>query len=132
MNKSIDFNVFLLSWHPEALGYEKKTTFWNDFSIAEVFGKDDPDKGLAAVKDTYERAFKEWKSNTEYITELTLVLNHKIWCWYDAVQRITDPTLKSYADRLSHLYNDLWEQNDQWCMDHLKGEAADYYFRVTD
>ena len=40
----------------EQLGYEPKTTFWEDFSIADRFGLD-------AVKDTYIRAFKEWKNN---------------------------------------------------------------------
>lgn len=31
-------------------GYETKTTFWDDFSIAEMFG-------INAVRDTYKRAF---------------------------------------------------------------------------
>ena len=35
-------------------GYEVKTTFWEDFSIAERFG-------LSAIQDTFNRAFKEWK-----------------------------------------------------------------------
>ena len=33
----------------EMIGYEPKTTFWSDFSIADVFGVD-------SVKDTYNRA----------------------------------------------------------------------------
>ena len=32
----------------------KKTTFWEDFSLAERFG-------LSAIQDTFNRAFKEWK-----------------------------------------------------------------------
>ena len=35
-------------------GTEVKTTFWEDFSIAERFG-------LSAIQDTFNRAFKEWK-----------------------------------------------------------------------
>ena len=35
-------------------GNEVKTTFWDDFSIAERFG-------LSAIQDTFNRAFKEWK-----------------------------------------------------------------------
>lgn len=35
-------------------GNEVKTTFWEDFSIAERFG-------LSAIQDTFKRAFKEWK-----------------------------------------------------------------------
>ena len=44
-------------------GYELQTTFWNDFSIADRFG-------LSAVQDTFNRAFKEWKENYKYLTEL--------------------------------------------------------------
>ena len=55
-------------------GYQPKTTFWMDFSIADKFG-------IAAIKDTYNRAFKEWKNNHVYLTELVMVLNHKIWQW---------------------------------------------------
>lgn len=35
-------------------GYEVKTKFWEDFSLAERFG-------LSAIQDTFNRAFKEWK-----------------------------------------------------------------------
>lgn len=35
-------------------GNEVKTTFWEDFSIAERFV-------LSAIQDTFNRAFKEWK-----------------------------------------------------------------------
>lgn len=35
---------------------EFSTTFWSDFSIADAFG-------VNAVKDTYKRAFKEWKDD---------------------------------------------------------------------
>ena len=56
-------------------GYELQTTFWEDFSIADRFG-------LAAVLDTFNRAFREWKGDYKFLTELTLVLNHKIWVKY--------------------------------------------------
>ena len=36
------------------LGYEVFTTFWDDFTIADSFG-------ISAIKDTYKRAFEEWK-----------------------------------------------------------------------
>ena len=35
---------------------EFKTTFKNDFTIADKFG-------ASAVKDTFNRAFNEWKNN---------------------------------------------------------------------
>ena len=52
-------------------GYKPITTFWQDFSIADNFG-------VKAVKDTYKRAFSEWKTNYKYLTELVMVLNWKI------------------------------------------------------
>ena len=52
--------------------YQMMTTFWSDFSIADRFG-------ARAIKDTYERAFNEWKDNYQYLTELVMVLNWKIW-----------------------------------------------------
>jgi hypothetical protein len=67
-------------------GYQPKTTFWMDFSIADRFG-------IEAIIDTYERAFKEWHTNHIYLTELVMVLNHKIWQWYeknDAIARVYD------------------------------------------
>ena len=54
---------------PMMMGYEQKTTFWMDFSIADKFG-------IAAIKDTYKRAFNAWKDNHVYLTELVMVLNH--------------------------------------------------------
>ncbi len=52
-------------------GYEMQTTFPMDFSIADTFGAN-------AVKDTFKRAFNEWKSNYVYLTELVITLNLKI------------------------------------------------------
>lgn len=37
-------------------GYDLITTFWEDFSIADKYG-------IAGVKDTYKRAFSEWKDS---------------------------------------------------------------------
>ncbi len=95
------------------VGYKPMTTFWQDFSIAERFG-------VPAIKDTFERAFKEWKSNIKYLTELVLVLNHKSWYFYQ----------KSQA--LSELYSSLWDKADVWCNENLSGEDAQYYYSVTD
>lgn len=97
----------------EITGYEPKTTFWQDFSIADAFGPD-------AVQDTYNRAFDGWKNNVVYIAELILVLNHKIWFWHEK------------NDKLAELYNKLWMELDSYAWDHFKGEDADYLFDVTD
>lgn len=94
-------------------GYQVKTTFWEDFSIADRFG-------VAAVKDTYRRAFKAWHSNVEYVTELCLVLNHKIWQYAEK------------NDVLARMYDELWCECDTWCCHNLKDDDLTYYFQVTD
>ena len=94
-------------------GYELQTTFWEDFSIADRFG-------LAAVLDTFNRAFREWKGDYKFLTELTLVLNHKIWQYYEN------------RPDMAVLYNPLWEQADQYAKENLKGNELSYYWEVTD
>lgn len=95
-----------------ALGYTPKTTFWEDFSIADRFGID-------VVKGTYHRAFTEWKDDYEYLTELTMVLNWKIWSYYE-----TNPSLAA-------VYNDLWQKTDQYACETLKGEELTYFYQTT-
>lgn len=63
------------------VGYDPMTTFWEDFSIADKYG-------IAGVKDTYKRAFSEWKDDYKFFTELTLVLNHKIWQHYESNRKL--------------------------------------------
>lgn len=94
-------------------GYELQTTFWEDFSIADRFG-------LAAVLDTFNRAFREWKGDYKFLTELTLVLNHKIWQYYEN------------RPDMAVLCNTLWEQADQYAKENLKGNELSYYWEVTD
>ena len=94
-------------------GYTCKTTFWTDFSIANKFGVD-------AIRDTYNRAFDGWKTDVEYMSELVLVLNHKIWQWYEK------------DDEFAAVYDELWRTADQYCLDYFKDDDAQYYFDVTD
>lgn len=94
-------------------GYETITTFWEDFSIADKFG-------INAVKDTFNRAFNEWKGNYKYLTELVLVLNHKIWQHYEK------------NEALARVYNDLWEKADLYACNNLKGEELSYFYRILD
>lgn len=94
-------------------GYETKTTFWEDFSIADVFG-------VSAVRDTYNRAFKGWKDNHIYLTELVMVLNWKVWQHYEN------------NETLARVYQELWEKADYYACNNLEGEEAEYFFRVTD
>jgi hypothetical protein len=88
--------------------------FWQDFSIADAFGKN-------AIKDTYKRAFAEWKDNVEYFASLVMTLNHKIWVWYERGNN-------EYTD----IYNELWEKADQYGVNHFTGDDATYYFQFLD
>jgi hypothetical protein len=94
-------------------GYKMTTTFFQDFAIADKFGVND-------IKDTYKRAFKEWKDNYIYLTELVVVLNWSIWKWY------------SKNDTIAKLYQDLWEEADSYAMENLKNDELLFFLRVTD
>ncbi len=93
---------------------EFTTTFWQDFSIADAFG-------VKAIKDTYKRAFEEWKDDYRYLTDLVIVLNHKCWQHYE-----------NGNEKISQLYSDLYYEADEYALDNLKGDEATYYFKKTD
>lgn len=91
-----------------------QTTFWTDFTIADAFGED-------AVEDTYERAFREWRGDVVYVTELAIVTNWKCWEHY-----------RKGHDGLSRLYAELYHDVDGWCYANLEGDDLRYYFEMTD
>ena len=100
-------------------GYVQKTTFFEDFSIADNFG-------VKAIKDTYKRAFKGWKTNVEYITELTMVLNWKSWQFAPKEQG------GEGNDEYCNLYIDLYYELRDWCLDNLKGDDFDYFCHTAN
>lgn len=99
------------------LGYETKTTFYGDFTIAEFVS------GLEGVKDTFNRVFDEWKTNIEYFTELVMVLNHKSWEHYEKKN-----------NELSMLYVELYEKADEYlfCSPNFSSEDLSYAMSVLD
>ena len=104
----------LENWTIEKMtGYKPITTFYTDFSIADKFG-------TKAIFETYQTAFREWKHDYKYLTELAMVLNWKIWRWYEK------------NDEYTKVYDKLWRELDQWCIDNLKGEELEYYYKTTD
>jgi len=90
------------------------TTFRQDFTIADKFG-------AGAVKDTYKRAFRDWKTNIIYMTELCIVLNWKIWEHWDNKNM-----------ELAELYNGLWTMVNTYCQKHFKGKDLQYFYEITD
>lgn len=101
-------------WNIEEMtGYKPLTTFYTDFSIAEKYGE-------IAIKDTYDTLKKYWCKDYKYLTELVMVLNWKIWEHYES------------NDKLARLYNDLWEELDNYAIENLQGEELVYFYRTTD
>ena len=102
-------------WNIEAItGYKPKTTWYMDFSIADVFGAD-------AVKATYQDALMNCKYlGHKYLTELVMVLNWKIFEHYGK------------NDTLADLYNELLEQAGDYALETLQGEELDYYLTTID
>lgn len=98
----------------QQFGYDCITTFWEDFAIADRFG-------LNAVKDTFKRAFNEWKTDYKYLTELVIVLNHRCWMHHGKGNMA-----------LSQLYAELYYEADGYAKETLQGEEAEYYFNITD
>ena len=95
-------------------GYTTQTTFWEDFSIADRFG-------LNAILDTYDRAFKEWKNNYIYLTELVMVLNWKCWQHYE-----------NKNDEFSEKYQELFYKTQDYAYENLKDNELRYFISTTD
>lgn len=97
------------NWAPE-----RETTFWTDFSIADRFG-------TSSVRETFQRAFDEWKSNYKYLTELVIVLNWKIREHHN-----------NWNNTLAKVYKDIWQIADNYAVENLKDEELKYFIRITD
>lgn len=97
----------------EEFGYETKTTFWGDLTIAEAFGE-------KAIRNTFDSVRKNYGNKTEWYTEFVLCLNHKCWAWYNK------------NNELSQLYSELYYDAHDWVHDNWNEEQLSYYFRITD
>lgn len=96
-------------------GYERKTTFYSDLSIAEFCS------GIDGIKDTFNRVCEEWKSNVEYFTEFIMSLNIKAWAW-DSRHNM----------ELTRLYSELYYQALDMGYDAFDEDGRAYLFRMTD
>lgn len=94
--------------------YKMMSTFWDDFTIADCFGE-------KAVKDTFRRAYREWKTWPEYLTELVMTLNWKMWQRHD----LGDP-------EGVEMYRVMFEKAHKYALKNLKGEDLQKFFEVTD
>jgi hypothetical protein len=112
--------------------YERKYTFYSDFGIAEFCEVYKADAG--AVKDTYNRVEESWGSSIEAITEVVMVLNHKIWSFYDNVDSSYLGCSEEWRQHFMEVYQELYER----CVAFIEktfandSEALSYYYEVTD
>ena len=95
------------------LDFHFESTFWEEFSIADGYGPD-------GVREHYDLVFKQWKDNLRFLTELVLVLNWKIYQWYQV------------DDNLGMTYDELWKRADSYALKTLKGDNLHYYLSVLD
>jgi hypothetical protein len=101
------------TWNIEAeTGYKPMTTFYEDLSIADMFG-------VKAIKDTYKQVFKEWKHDYKFITEFIMALNWKSW-------------EHMHNQEYCSVYADLYYEARDWAFDNLKGEELQYFIEITD
>lgn len=99
-------------WCEMNLGYKTRTIYFEDLSIAEHFG-------TTAIMDTVNMAMK-FETDYKNLTELCMVLNHKIWFTYKTNQPRAE------------LYQYLWEKVKKCLETNLKGEQLEYFYRTTD
>lgn len=95
-------------------GYELTTSFWSDFSIADRFG-------INAIKDTFKRAFEEWKNDCVYLTELCIVTNLKCWEHYSKGN-----------GKVSELYSGYYYKVRNYALSHLKKDELTFFIETTD
>ena len=112
--------------------YAPKYTFYSDFAIAEfceVYLKEKD-----AVKKTFNSVLRDWGNDIEAMTEVYLVLNHKIWAFHDKVDSKYLGCGDAWAERFATLYNDLWSKcGEKIFKTFEKDDAAmSYFYRVTD
>ena len=101
-----------LAWE-KMLDYKFESTFWEEFSIAENYGRD-------AVKEHYDLVFSQWKDNIKFLTELVLVLNLKLFIWFKV------------DDDLGKMYEDLYVDADAYALSSFEGDDLHYYLSTLD
>lgn len=96
--------------------YERKTTFYSDLSIAEVYG-------VSSIKETFDRVIESWMDNIEYITEFAMCLNYKSW-----------EHNSRHKEELTEVYSDLYYKAYDMIVEHYKDNEKElsYFFRTLD
>lgn len=96
------------------LGYKPVT------DLALCFERAEEKLGLNGPDYVFNCVFEKTKNNVKWVTELVILLNHKIWYYY------------RNNDELGLIYEKLYKKAYNWCVCNLEGEDAEYFFRVID
>ena len=112
--------------------YKPKYTFYSDFAIAEfyqVYGRESN-----AILDTYNRVIESWSGSYEALTEIILVLNHKIWAFFQDVDTKYLGISKEKGKEIARIYNELWQKAGDlfFKLYENNSEAMSHYYEVTD
>ena len=105
--------------------YKRKTTFYADLSIAELYG-------VKGIKDTYNSVIRNWLSNVEYFSEFVLCLNHKSWEWYDKFQNGEDDKACANAGEISRCYAELYEKAKDKAYETFDEKGQKYLWQILD
>lgn len=109
-------DIYSQKWPIEDItGYKPITTFYMDFSVAEVGGFERP------ILDTFMRGMDMWKDVYTYLTELAMVVNWKSWEHHNKGDM-----------RLAEVYAKLYYIARNYALDNLSGEELRYYLEMTD
>ena len=116
----------------EMSGYQRKYTFYADFGIAEFCEVYNADAN--AIKDTYKRVVGSWGKSIEAMTEVVMVLNHKIWSFYDNVDSAYLHCSESWRQHFMEVYQNLYEKCVAFIEKNFANDskALSYYYEVTD
>ena len=88
---------------------------WPRFSIAEKFGKKE-------INTVYNDIFKAAKSDYKLLTELVMVLNHKV---FEYSEYPKNTTLCAY-------YSELFLRTKNYALDTLNGAELQYFLETID
>lgn len=91
------------------------TLYWQRFSIAEGFGKEE-------IKRVYNEIFDESKNDYKLITELVMILNHKSW------QHCEDLMDSEFCK----IYAELFREARNYAENTLKDDELQYFLDTTD
>ena len=95
--------------------YRSITNYYDLYSIADK-------ESAKAVRDLFSTNFEEAKKDYKLLTELVMVLNHKMWFWYRL-----NPTSPMVAT-----YQKIFDKANNYALVHLKDDEFRYFTSITD